>query len=176
VLFIASILASNLFLHSPWRRLVFVAFVIPLGIIRNRSRVWVLGELFVRFGPHMIVTAIQHRGGPIFIALSLIPSRLCCSGCAAANIALRACSRPERGMPLIFSVPFAAAALALMLAAASLLRKTPSLASWSFSRGCFCWSSTARAPVWRSAPRHGPIWWAGSASTWWPRRACGHPG
>jgi putative PEP-CTERM system histidine kinase len=38
-------------------------------------------------------------------------------------------------MPLIALVPFAAAALALLLAAASLLRKTPSIATWSFSAG-----------------------------------------
>jgi exosortase C (VPDSG-CTERM-specific) len=73
VLFITSIVAANLFLTSTWRRLALVLFVIPLGIIRNGFRVWVLGELCVRVGPHMIDTAIHHRGGPIFFALSLIP-------------------------------------------------------------------------------------------------------
>jgi exosortase C (VPDSG-CTERM-specific) len=73
VLFITSILASNLFLNSPWRRVLLVAFVIPLGILRNGFRVFVLGMLCVHIGPHMIDTAIHHHGGPIFFALSLIP-------------------------------------------------------------------------------------------------------
>jgi exosortase C (VPDSG-CTERM-specific) len=73
VLFITSIVAANLFLTSTWRRLALVLFVIPLGIVRNGFRVWVLGELCVRYGAQMIDTAIHHRGGPIFFALSLIP-------------------------------------------------------------------------------------------------------
>ena len=38
VLFITSLLASHLFLKSPWRRIILVAFVIPLAIIRNGFR------------------------------------------------------------------------------------------------------------------------------------------
>ena len=34
-LFMTSLVASHLFLKSPWRRAVFVAFVIPLGILSN---------------------------------------------------------------------------------------------------------------------------------------------
>ena len=73
VLFITATVAAHLFLHSPWRRLVLILFVIPLGVIRNGFRVFVLGELCVRVGPHMIDTAIHHQGGPIFFALSLVP-------------------------------------------------------------------------------------------------------
>jgi len=73
VLFITSVLASNLFLQSPWRRLAMVAFVIPLGILRNGFRVFVLGILCVHVGPHMIDTPIHHQGGPLFFALSLVP-------------------------------------------------------------------------------------------------------
>jgi exosortase C (VPDSG-CTERM-specific) len=73
VLFITSVLASHLFLKSPWRRLVLVAFVIPLGILRNGFRVFVIGMLCVHVGPHMIDSVIHHRGGPLFFALSLVP-------------------------------------------------------------------------------------------------------
>lgn len=73
MLFITSLVASNMFLTSPWRRLVLVLFVIPLGILRNGFRVFVLGMLCVHIGPHMIDTAIHHQGGPIFFALSLVP-------------------------------------------------------------------------------------------------------
>jgi len=73
VLFITSLLASHLFLRSPWRRLVLIAFVIPLGILRNGFRILVIGLLCVHLGPHMIDSIIHRRGGPFFFALSLVP-------------------------------------------------------------------------------------------------------
>ncbi len=73
VLVITSLLASHMFLRSPWRRLVLVAFVIPLGILRNGFRILVIGLLCVHVGPEMIDSPIHHRGGPIFFALSLVP-------------------------------------------------------------------------------------------------------
>ncbi len=73
VLFITSLLASYLFLRSPWRRTLLVALVIPLGIVRNAFRILVLAKLCIHYGPAMIDSAIHHRGGPIFFALSLIP-------------------------------------------------------------------------------------------------------
>lgn len=73
VLFITSLLASHLFLRTWWRRIVLVAFVIPLGILRNGFRIMVIGLLCVHVGPHMINSSIHRRGGPLFFALSLIP-------------------------------------------------------------------------------------------------------
>lgn len=73
VLFITSVLASNLFLQSSWRRIAIVAFVIPLAIVRNGFRVLVIGLLCVYIGPHMSDSFIHHRGGPIFFVLSLAP-------------------------------------------------------------------------------------------------------
>lgn len=73
VLFITSLLASHLLLKSPWRRVVLVAFVIPLGIVRNGFRILVIGLLCVHVGPHMIDSPIHHQGGPLFFLLSLGP-------------------------------------------------------------------------------------------------------
>jgi exosortase C (VPDSG-CTERM-specific) len=73
VLFMTSILASNLFLKTPWRRFLLVAFVIPLGILRNGFRILVIGLLCVNLGPHMIHSVIHRRGGPVFFVLSLVP-------------------------------------------------------------------------------------------------------
>lgn len=73
VLLITGVVAANLFLKSPWRRLLFVAFVIPLGILRNGFRIVTLGWLCVNVGPEMIDHWIHHRGGPVFFGLSLIP-------------------------------------------------------------------------------------------------------
>ena len=76
VLFIAGLLASHLFLRTRWRRIALVAFVIPLGILRNGFRILVVGLLCVHVGPHMIDSIIHRRGGPLFFALSLIPLAL----------------------------------------------------------------------------------------------------
>jgi exosortase len=73
VLFIAGLLASHLILRTRWRRLVLVAFVIPLGILRNGFRIFVIGLLCIHIGPQMIDSMIHRRGGPIFFALSLVP-------------------------------------------------------------------------------------------------------
>ena len=50
-----------------------MAFVIPLGILRNGFRVFVIGQLCVHIGPYMINSRIHHQGGPLFFALSLVP-------------------------------------------------------------------------------------------------------
>lgn len=73
VLIITSLLAANLFLKSSWRRALLICSVIPLGIIRNGFRIWVIGILCIRFGPQMIHSAIHHSGGPLFFVLSLLP-------------------------------------------------------------------------------------------------------
>jgi exosortase C (VPDSG-CTERM-specific) len=73
VLFITTLVASYLFLQSPWRRAVLIAFVIPLAIVRNGLRVWLIGFLCVELGPQIVHSIIHHRGGPLFFALSLIP-------------------------------------------------------------------------------------------------------
>jgi exosortase C (VPDSG-CTERM-specific) len=73
VLFMTSILAANLFLKTRWRRFALVAFVIPLGLLRNGFRILVIGLLCVNVGPQMIHSVIDRRGGPLFFMLSLIP-------------------------------------------------------------------------------------------------------
>ena len=73
VLFIAGLLASHVFLRTQWRRIVLVTFVIPLGILRNGFRIFVIGLLCVHVGPHMVDSIIHRKGGPFFFALSLVP-------------------------------------------------------------------------------------------------------
>ena len=73
VLFITSLLASYVFLRTPWKRAVLTLFVIPLALLRNGFRVFTIGELCVHIGPQMINSPIHHKGGPIFFVLSLIP-------------------------------------------------------------------------------------------------------
>lgn len=73
VLFITSLVAGYLFLRRPWKRVVLCLAVIPLALLRNGFRVFVLGELCTHFGSQMIDSPIHHKGGPIFFVLSLVP-------------------------------------------------------------------------------------------------------
>ena len=73
ILLITSLVASYLFLRTPWRRTALVAFVIPLGLLRNGFRILVIGLMCVKLGPGMINSPVHTRGGPIFFVLSLFP-------------------------------------------------------------------------------------------------------
>ena len=73
VLFISSLLAGYVLLRSPWRRAALAISVIPLALLRNGFRIFVIGELCVNVSPDMINSFIHTRGGPIFFALSLVP-------------------------------------------------------------------------------------------------------
>lgn len=73
VLFITSLVAGRMILRSPWKRAVLALVVIPLALLRNGFRVFVIGELCVHVGPQMIDSPVHHHGGPLFFALSLVP-------------------------------------------------------------------------------------------------------
>jgi len=73
VLFITSLLAGKVILRRPWTRAVLCLAVIPLALIRNGFRVFVLGQLCMHVGPQMIDSPVHHHGGPLFFVLSLVP-------------------------------------------------------------------------------------------------------
>ncbi|HTS19491.1 MAG TPA: exosortase/archaeosortase family protein [Verrucomicrobiae bacterium] len=73
VLFLTSLIAGYLFLRSSWRRTVLAVAVLPLGLLRNGFRIFVIGELCVHVGPQMIYSEIHRNGGPVFFALSMVP-------------------------------------------------------------------------------------------------------
>jgi exosortase C (VPDSG-CTERM-specific) len=73
VLFITSLLAGYVFLRSPWRRTALALAVIPLALLRNGFRVFVIAQLCVNVSPEMIHSYIHRKGGPIFFVLFLIP-------------------------------------------------------------------------------------------------------
>ena len=73
ILVASSILAANLFSNTTWRRLALIAVIIPLGILRNGFRIFVIGFLCVHVGPQMIHSLIHRRGGPLFFVISLVP-------------------------------------------------------------------------------------------------------
>jgi exosortase C (VPDSG-CTERM-specific) len=72
-LLIVSVVASCVFLRRPGHRLIVVLVVVPLALLRNGFRIFVIGELCTHYGPQMIDSFIHRRGGPFFFGLSLVP-------------------------------------------------------------------------------------------------------
>jgi exosortase C (VPDSG-CTERM-specific) len=73
VLFITSLVAGRMILRRWRNRALLCLAVIPLALLRNGFRVFVIGELCVHVSPRMIDSPIHHRGGPLFFVLSLAP-------------------------------------------------------------------------------------------------------
>jgi exosortase C (VPDSG-CTERM-specific) len=73
VLLITSVLASYMFLPTIPRRIALVAAVLPLAILRNSVRIFVIGWMCVHYGPEMIDHWVHRKGGPMFFAVSLVP-------------------------------------------------------------------------------------------------------
>jgi exosortase C (VPDSG-CTERM-specific) len=72
-LFITSLLAGYFFLRTRWKRATLALAVVPLAMLRNGLRVFVIGELCVDIGPEMSNSYIHRHGGPLFFILSLVP-------------------------------------------------------------------------------------------------------
>jgi exosortase C (VPDSG-CTERM-specific) len=73
VLFITSLVGGYVFFQSKGHRAILALSVIPLAILRNGLRIFVIAMLCVHVGPDMIHSPIHKRGGPLFFLLSLIP-------------------------------------------------------------------------------------------------------
>ena len=73
VLLITSLVAGHLLLHTRWKQALLVAVVLPLALLRNGFRIYVIGRLCVRYGARMFDSWVHHRGGPLFFAISLVP-------------------------------------------------------------------------------------------------------
>jgi exosortase C (VPDSG-CTERM-specific) len=73
VFIISAVLTAHLFLRTGWKRASLVALAIPLAILRNAFRLFVLSELCVHISPNMIDSFVHERGGPIFFAISFLP-------------------------------------------------------------------------------------------------------
>lgn len=71
VLVITSLVAGHLFLRKTWTRMLLVAVVIPLGLVRNGFRIVSISLLTIHVDPRIIDSPLHHQGGPVYFVLSL---------------------------------------------------------------------------------------------------------
>jgi exosortase len=75
-LLITTVLASNMFLTSSWRRVVLCAAVVPLAIFKNGLRIATLTTLAIYVNPGFLTGRLHHEGGFVFFLIALIPLAL----------------------------------------------------------------------------------------------------
>jgi exosortase len=75
-LLITTVLASNMFLKSSWRRLVLCAVVVPLAVFKNGLRIATICTLALRVNRGFLYGNLHHRCGFVFFLIALIPMGL----------------------------------------------------------------------------------------------------
>jgi len=71
-----TVLASYIFLTSPWRRLALCAAVVPTAIFKNGLRIATLSILSVYVNPGFLYGKLHTRGGIVFFIIALTPMAL----------------------------------------------------------------------------------------------------
>jgi len=71
MLVITTTVMSHLLLRSWWRKAVLVAVSVPLSVVKNGLRIFVIGELGTRVNPEFLDGNLHHHGGILFLALAL---------------------------------------------------------------------------------------------------------
>ena len=71
ILFITGVMAAKVLLKTPSRRVLLVCLILPIAILRNGFRVWLLATLTVHVNPEIIHSVLHRHGGPLFFLLSL---------------------------------------------------------------------------------------------------------
>lgn len=72
MLIISTIVLAHLFLRSPWRRVLLIALAIPLAAAKNGLRIVVISLLATRVDPSFFDGDLHHRGGILFLGISLL--------------------------------------------------------------------------------------------------------
>lgn len=75
-LLITTVLASFMFLKSPWRRVALCLAVVPLAIFKNGLRIATLATLAVYVNPGFLYGNLHFRGGFVFFLIALVPLAL----------------------------------------------------------------------------------------------------
>jgi exosortase len=78
-LLITTVLASYLFLRTPWRKLLLCAVVVPSAVLKKGLRIATLSTLSILaiyVDPGFLYGRLHHEGGIVFFMLALVPIAL----------------------------------------------------------------------------------------------------
>jgi exosortase len=70
-LLIVCLLAGHIFLRIPWCKIFFVACVVPIAIVKNAIRIFILSVLTLYVNPHTLDSSLHHQGGVVFFLPAL---------------------------------------------------------------------------------------------------------
>lgn len=75
-LMVTTVLACHLFLRTTWRKLILIALVVPVAIVKNGLRIAGLSTLAIYVNPEFLTGPLHHRGGIVFFVIALLPMAL----------------------------------------------------------------------------------------------------
>jgi exosortase len=77
MLVVTTMVLAQMLLRSPWRKALVIAVAIPLSVVKNGLRIFVLGMLATRVDPSYLTGRLHHEGGIIYFLIALAAIFLC---------------------------------------------------------------------------------------------------
>jgi exosortase len=71
MLVVTTMVLAQMLLRSPWRKALVIAVAIPLSVLKNGLRIFVLGMLGTRVDPSFLSGRLHHQGGIIYFLIAL---------------------------------------------------------------------------------------------------------
>jgi exosortase len=71
MLLVTTMVLAQLFLTSPWRKVLVVTFALPLSVAKNGLRIFTIAMLGTRVDPGFLNGKLHHDGGIVFFAIAL---------------------------------------------------------------------------------------------------------
>ena len=72
LLIVTTMVLAQLFLRSPWRRLILVLVALPLSVAKNGMRIFVITELALRVDMGYLEGRLHRHGGIIFLTIAWV--------------------------------------------------------------------------------------------------------
>jgi exosortase len=71
MLLVTTLVLAQLLLRSPWRKALVIAVAIPLSVVKNGLRIFVIAMLSTRVDPSFLTGRLHREGGVIFFLIAL---------------------------------------------------------------------------------------------------------
>jgi exosortase len=71
MLLVTTMVLAQLFLRSPWRKLLVIAISVPLSVAKNGLRIFTIAMLGTRVDPGFLTGKLHRHGGIVFFSIAL---------------------------------------------------------------------------------------------------------